>query len=177
MRRIHCIMAQKKFWHEIRYSARTRVIIDEKSVRMVQRMKNPAARKPGNRLGVTGNRTQTTLGYANGVVRNNVGIPGFRDQSFRINGSVSRNRFQLTSDSGIPGHSHRQKTQKAPAVQPRSGFAGAEQTTGLHPRGVTSRGWTTPLLSPPRFVPARGRRDLVSSIRADRAHPGLEVQG
>src|SRR5262249_14121268 len=34
----------KKFWHEIRYSARTRVFIGEKSVRIVQRIKNPAAR-------------------------------------------------------------------------------------------------------------------------------------
>ena len=33
-RAINCIFAQKKFRGEIRYSARTRVIIDEKSVRM-----------------------------------------------------------------------------------------------------------------------------------------------
>src|SRR5262249_3154329 len=36
----------KKLCHVFRYSARTRVIIDEKSVRIVQRLKNPAARKP-----------------------------------------------------------------------------------------------------------------------------------
>src|SRR5215469_113107 len=35
---------QKKFVHNFRYSARTRVIVDEKSVRIVQLMKNPAAR-------------------------------------------------------------------------------------------------------------------------------------
>src|SRR5215468_6556322 len=46
--------ARKKFWRQFRYSARTRVIIDEKSVRIVQRMKNPTARKSGNRLQVAG---------------------------------------------------------------------------------------------------------------------------
>src|SRR5262249_48971060 len=40
--RVH--IRQKKFLHNFRYSARTRVIVDEKSVRIVQRMKNPAAR-------------------------------------------------------------------------------------------------------------------------------------
>ena len=39
-----CIFVKKKFVHNFRYSARTRVIVDEKSVRIVQRMKNPAAR-------------------------------------------------------------------------------------------------------------------------------------
>ena len=34
----------KKLCHIFRYSARTRVIIEENSVRIVQRMKNPAAR-------------------------------------------------------------------------------------------------------------------------------------
>jgi len=36
--------APKKSCHCFRYSARTRVIIEEKSVRIVQRMENPAAR-------------------------------------------------------------------------------------------------------------------------------------
>jgi len=36
---------QKKLCHIFRYSARTRVIVEENSVRIVQRMKNPAARK------------------------------------------------------------------------------------------------------------------------------------
>src|SRR5262249_33366093 len=36
--------ARKKIRGHIRYSARTRVIIEEKTVRIVQRMKNPAAR-------------------------------------------------------------------------------------------------------------------------------------
>src|SRR5215467_14207827 len=35
---------EKKFRGQIRYSARTRVIVEEKTVRIVQRMKNPAAR-------------------------------------------------------------------------------------------------------------------------------------
>jgi len=48
MQTIECIFAQKKFRGEFRYSARTRVIIDEKSVRIVQRMKKLAARKPAS---------------------------------------------------------------------------------------------------------------------------------
>jgi len=40
-----CIIGLRKLRHIFRYSARTRVIIEEKSVRIVQRMKNPAARK------------------------------------------------------------------------------------------------------------------------------------
>jgi len=52
---IECIIELKKLCHVFRYSARTRIIIEEKCVRIVQRMKNPAARKnsfwrwlPGN---------------------------------------------------------------------------------------------------------------------------------
>jgi len=41
----------KKIRGKFRYSARTRVIIEEKSVRIVQRMENPAA---GFRLSVNG---------------------------------------------------------------------------------------------------------------------------
>ena len=48
MQPVECIKAQKKFRGNIRYSARTRVFIEEKSVRIVQRMKNPAARKPAS---------------------------------------------------------------------------------------------------------------------------------
>ena len=47
---------QKKFGVQFRYSARTRVVIEEKSVRIVQRMKNLAARK--TRGQVTGHRQQ-----------------------------------------------------------------------------------------------------------------------
>jgi len=42
---------KKKFRGKFRYSARTRVIIEEKSVRIVQRMENPAA---GFRLSANG---------------------------------------------------------------------------------------------------------------------------
>src|SRR5215813_9757183 len=45
---------QKKFRGKFRYSARTRVIIEEKSVRIVQRMENPAARTI-HRLALTAN--------------------------------------------------------------------------------------------------------------------------
>jgi len=45
MQAVECIIDQKKFGGICRYSARTRVVIGEKSVRIVQRMKNPAARK------------------------------------------------------------------------------------------------------------------------------------
>src|SRR5262249_49261547 len=45
---------QKKFRGKFRYSARTRVIIEEKSVRIVQRLKNPAARTI-HRLALTAN--------------------------------------------------------------------------------------------------------------------------
>src|SRR5262249_45024556 len=64
-----------------RYSARTRVIIEEKSVRKLQRMKNPAAREP--REQVTGDRSQEPetkadgSKYATGVVRILWKIPPF----------------------------------------------------------------------------------------------------
>src|SRR5215831_5858464 len=53
---------KNEFGPIFRYSARTRVIIEEKSVRIVQRMKNPAARireqATGNRQQVTGAQNQ-----------------------------------------------------------------------------------------------------------------------
>jgi len=42
MQAIDCIFAQKKFRGGIRYSARTRVIIDEKSVRMRRADEKPS---------------------------------------------------------------------------------------------------------------------------------------
>src|SRR5215467_9440300 len=49
-------MGSKKVCHVCRYSARTRAVIEEKSVRMHERMKNPAARF--NHKGEEGNRVQ-----------------------------------------------------------------------------------------------------------------------
>ena len=56
MQAVGCIIGQKKFRGVFRYSARTRVIIGEKSVRIVQRMENPAAGKAAsNHEGHEGN--------------------------------------------------------------------------------------------------------------------------
>src|SRR5215472_10348075 len=49
-------IGSKKVCHVCRYSARTRAVIEEKSVRMHERMKNPAARF--NHKGHEGNREQ-----------------------------------------------------------------------------------------------------------------------
>src|SRR5215467_14804085 len=101
----------KKFRGKFRYSARTRVIIEEKSIRNVQRMKNPAAGKAASSFDLlapsrTRNQNPNLLNHKGHEVNTGNRVEKAKPKAFTAKEAKSvegfyENRKKVSPETGI----------------------------------------------------------------------------